>query len=429
MRIARRNLLKSGLAVAAAVAAPGAQTFARAQVANVTAPRPTRRLIVLLNAGGWDPTFTLDPKPGSMRIDVPSGQRKRFGDLPIWSSEERPAVDTFFSRFGQRVALVNGLQVRSFVHPDCMKRVLTGSASEATPDLCAITAYETAADLPVPYLALGGQARSGHLAAITGRTGTINQLSVLVDPLAAYPDPKRGGGVTYDPRVSPTASESEHVRAYLAAAATRLARARGRQRANRRQLEAFVDSLQRSDALRRFARQNGLGGRDYTLSLEAQIPLAVRALSGGLSRSVLLQTDDWDTHQDNAQQGPKHQALFSGLLSLMEALERAGRLDDTVVVVLSEMGRTPRLNGELGKDHWPVTSAMLWGPGVLGNRVYGGTDDQLNARSVDFASGEPDDVAGKQLQAGNFVSGVLTAVGVDPHPYLPDVEPFVPFLA
>jgi hypothetical protein len=81
------------------------------------------------------------------------------------------------------------------------------------------------------------------------------------------------------------------------------------------------------------------------------------------------------------------------------------------------------LNADGGKDHWPVASAMLFGGGVRGNRVYGGSDDQLAARSLDLETGDVDD-AGVQLQTGNLVAGVLEAVGVDPAPYLPGVEPF-----
>jgi uncharacterized protein (DUF1501 family) len=97
-----------------------------------------------------------------------------------------------------------------------------------------------------------------------------------------------------------------------------------------------------------------------------------------------------------------------------------------LVVVLSEMGRTPKLNNESGKDHWPVTSALLLGAGVRGGRVIGATGDQLEARSIDLQSGALAD-AGKQLQASNIVAGVLESVGVSPESYLPGVEPLRAF--
>ena len=60
--------------------------------------------------------------------------------------------------------------------------------------------------------------------------------------------------------------------------------------------------------------------------------------------------------------------------------------------------------------------------------MLGGTDDQLDAMSLDLQTGAPN-AKGKQLQAPNFVSGVLTALGVDPEPYLPQIEPFRAFMA
>jgi uncharacterized protein (DUF1501 family) len=89
---------------------------------------------------------------------------------------------------------------------------------------------------------------------------------------------------------------------------------------------------------------------------------------------------------------------------------------------VSEMGRTPLLNATGGKDHWPVTSALLLGGGVPGGRVLGGTTDLLAARSVDLATGMPAQ-GGKQLQYSNFAAGLLAAVGVDPAVYLPNAEP------
>ena len=98
-------------------------------------------------------------------------------------------------------------------------------------------------------------------------------------------------------------------------------------------------------------------------------------------------------------------------------------IDDTVVLVVSEMGRTPKLNATGGKDHWPVTSAMLIGGGLPGGRVLGGTDDALYGRRVSLQTGALDD-GGVQIQYGNFAAGLLEAVGVDATTYLPDAEPF-----
>jgi hypothetical protein len=383
------------------------------------------KLVVVLASGGWDTTYALDPKPGRPSIDAPEGVLTRFAELEVLTHDSRPSVGAFFERYGERTAVLNGVQVRSFVHPDCLKRVLTGGPSETTPDLLAITAFERARELPVPYLALGGQARSGPYASITGRTGTTNQLSALIDDSAAYTSVQSGARET---GIQPTQDERALVRSYLDASAARLRAVRGQRGYNRARVEDYLASLDRGERLRGFASQNGIGDRDYTLDLAVQIPLAVRALSQDLSCSVLLQMGEWDTHQDNARQSERHERLFSALSTLVAELEASALLDRTLVVVLSEMGRTPRLNADAGKDHWPVTSAMLLGAGVRGGRVLGATSDELAALSIDLQSGALD-AAGKQLQAGNLVAGVLETLGVDPERYLPGVEPLRAFRA
>lgn len=416
----REFLLGSAASLAAAGLALSPFTRgARAQAIKA------KKLLVVLNSGGWDTTYALDPKLGSSAVDTPEGTLMRFGDIPVLTHDSRPAVADFFTRYGALTAVVNGLQVRSFVHPDCMKRMLTGNPSETTPDMAAIAAFELGRDLPVPYLALGGQARSGPYAAITGRTGTTNQLAALLDPKAAYPS--LAGGA---PETGLVANDAEQklVRAYLDASAARLRATRGQRGYNRARVEDYLASLDRGERLRSFAQATGIGARDYTLELAVQIPLAVRALKQGLSFTALMQTNDWDTHQNNARQSDRHQALFSALITLCQTLESQALLDETLVVVVSEMGRTPKLNRDAGKDHWPVTSALVLGAGVRGNRVLGATGDGLEARTIELASGVPAS-DGKQLQAGNFVAGVLEAVGVDPAQYLPGVEPFRAFMA
>ena len=219
MAITRRDILRGGLAAAACAAAPGAIRRARAD-----GPDTPRNLVIMLAYGGWDTTWVLDPKPGESLVDTPDGEWARISGIDFWAHESRPNVDRYLERWGSSTAVINGLQVRSFVHADCIKRVLTGSASETTPDFGAVAAYELGRDLPVPYLVLGSQARSGPLAAITGRAGTTNQLTALVDPAAAYPT---AYGVAPSPGYAPTADEQALVKAYLLAGAERLRATRG----------------------------------------------------------------------------------------------------------------------------------------------------------------------------------------------------------
>lgn len=415
MELSRRNLLMATAAAGALATLPLGSSPLRAQTAG-------RKLLIVLASGGWDPTYSLDPKVGSSIIDAPTGTVTDFAGVQVLSDPTRPSVDDFFTRYGSIAAVVNGVQVRSFVHADCMKRILTGTASDQNADFGALSANEAGRDLPVPYLVLGMSAKSGPLASITGRAGTTNQLASLLVPTPG------------DPFLSPselTPTEGEHtaVDAYLSAATAREQALRGQLGSSKRALQAFQASLDRAGLLRQFATQNGgFGERGYTPDLMVQVDVGVRALQGDLCQTAMLELSNWDTHQDNTQQGPMHEQLYAALVHLGQSLEAVALLDRTTVIVLSEMGRTPKLNTAQGKDHWPVTSCLLFGAGVKGGQVFGATDDSQNALNVDFNSAAVTD-AGKQIQTSNLVATVMTMVGVDPQPHFPGVEPLHALIA
>jgi uncharacterized protein (DUF1501 family) len=162
----------------------------------------------------------------------------------------------------------------------------------------------------------------------------------------------------------------------------------------------------------------------------------VDALEIGLCRCAsIVFNPGWDTHQDNdAQQGPFFQDLFGLLSGIREDLaSRAGHsggtmAEETVIVVLSEMARTPNLNADLGKDHWPVTSALLVGPGIAGGRTIGGFDPLFYGARIDPASGA-EDSSGVEIMAGNLGATLLTLADVDPAEWLPGFQPLPGLLA
>src|SRR5439155_1640545 len=68
-------------------------------------------------------------------------------------------------------------------------------------------------------------------------------------------------------------------------------------------------------------------------------------------------------------------ALDQSASALLDDLQSRGLLDETLVVLLSEFGRTPRINGQAGRDHWGrVFSIALAGAGIRGGQVYGASD-------------------------------------------------------
>lgn len=167
-------------------------------------------------------------------------------------------------------------------------------------------------------------------------------------------------------------------------------------------------------------------------SLAEQNTTAVDALRLGVARCVtLLSPGSWDTHTNNDQdqdQSPLWENLFSGLNDLVALLEATpgefepSLMDETCIVVLSEMGRTPQLNGFNGKDHWPFTSAMLVGTGFTGGRAVGGFDTHYNGLTLDPGTGESDP-NGQVLSAESLGATLLAMADIDPSEFVPDAEP------
>ena len=109
----------------------------------------------------------------------------------------------------------------------------------------------------------------------------------------------------------------------------------------------------------------------------------------------------WDTHQNNFD-GVK---ALSGVLdpawaTLMEDLQDKGLLDTTLIVWMGEFGRTPRINGNKGRDHWANSwSTVLAGGGIKGGQVVGKTSDD-GTKVIERPVGVPDLLATVGLALG-----------------------------
>ncbi len=119
--------------------------------------------------------------------------------------------------------------------------------------------------------------------------------------------------------------------------------------------------------------------------------LMARRLVEAGCRVVTLNFGRWDFHSDNFN-GMKNTHLpqfDQGLSALIEDLAYRGMLDDVSVVAWGEFGRTPRINPEAGRDHWPqVGGGLIAGGGMRGGQVIGSTDRlgaEVASRPIHFA--------------------------------------------
>ena len=103
--------------------------------------------------------------------------------------------------------------------------------------------------------------------------------------------------------------------------------------------------------------------------------IARRLISAGV-RCVTMSFSRWDWHGANFQQGREDMPLLDqGLTALVEDLEQRGMLDDTMICVWGEFGRTPKINNTAGRDHWPqVSCAVLAGGSMKHGQVIGSTN-------------------------------------------------------
>jgi uncharacterized protein (DUF1501 family) len=226
-----------------------------------------------------------------------------------------------------------------------------------------------------------------NIVMLPGQTGGFlgaahNPLQVVNDPNEAGP-----GSQDFDLPQEVSATRLEERRALLAAVQTGSATAAQR---NERALAVYqerafrllgseaarraFDLSQESPALRERYGRNKLG---------QSLLLARRLVEAGV-RFVNVndkvrngQLVNWDSHENNFGRlkndllPPADQAFAA----LVEDLEVRGLLDSTLVVALAEFGRTPKVNGKAGRDHWPdCYSIVMAGGGIRGGAVHGASD-------------------------------------------------------
>jgi hypothetical protein len=137
-------------------------------------------------------------------------------------------------------------------------------------------------------------------------------------------------------------------------------------------------NLDKEDPKIRESYGNHLGGQSLLLARRlteagvsvVQVCCAAGDLNGGAG-------DMWDTHADNFNRLKNRllPVLDRGASALLADLASRGTLDETLVVFLTDFGRTPQINRAAGRDHYPsVYSVALAGGGIRGGQVYGSSD-------------------------------------------------------
>lgn len=141
------------------------------------------------------------------------------------------------------------------------------------------------------------------------------------------------------------------------------------------------------------------GGHDFG----RHMLLGRRLLEAGVT-FVKVNSYGWDTHGDNfnghRNMVPKVDQAFAAMI---EDLAERSMLDDVLVIMMSEFGRTPRINGHIGRDHWPEAwSLVMAGAGINKGLVVGKTNDKGT-----WVEGDAHDI-------GHMFHTWYKALGIDP---------------
>jgi hypothetical protein len=387
---------------------------------SLAASQSRLNFVFVFNGGGWDPTRVFancfEQRAVDMELDAGLSHK---GELRWVDHVDRPSVTAFFERFHEQSTIFNGVLVPSVAHGSCRRLMMTGTTNDGASDWAAIIAGESTFGLALPQMVLSGPSYPGQHGTAVTRAGTSGQLDALLS----------GQVLEWSDQLTerPSSKMEDRMDSYLirrAAAAVESANLPK----ERDLYEAYESSLLRGVELKDLQDViNWSASGDLT----AQGNLAGQLLSMGISRTIMMNHggSGWDTHTNNdATQSQSWESLFGGLLDMADRFSTlpgqngGSLLDETCIVVMSEMGRTPALNGNDGKDHWPYTSALVMGPGLQGGRVIGATDEFYYGERIDFDTGEiwRD---GLDLTVGNLGATLLASAGVDPGDYLPGMAP------
>jgi len=413
---ARRDVLKLALGGLGLSVPEYLGLHHHARAATGTRSARARSCIVLYCWGGMSHHETWDTKP-----DAPAEYRGEFRPIStvvpgIRIGEHLPHL----ARHIDKLAIIRSMHHRSSAHGKGMYWNITGHAPPAAevaanlppsrrdwPCLGAMVSrfrtapagFPSAVQLPYP-LVDNNTLQAGDNAGFLGQ---------YADPFIIRPDRGRAwGGVSRD----------------LGATVLRRAdgidapRLTGRQSLARLLDERFVPAATSHDHFRQMA-------FDILVSPTVQAafnldrePLAVRERYGDhlCGQSVLLARrlaeagvpivtvvcaagdlngsagDHWDTHGNNFNRLKRDllPPFDRAVSALLGDLSERGRLDETLVVMLTDFGRTPRVNGGAGRDHYPnAYSIFLAGGGIRGGQVYG-SSDRLGAFPDQLPTGPAD---------------------------------------
>jgi Protein of unknown function (DUF1501) len=366
---------------------------------------------VVFNAsGGWDTTYLMDPKGvnGINRLykegDILTKGMHRYAPIKEHAKGGMCNED-FYAEFGNELLTLNGLDYSVNNHSPGARYMATGKLdSLAYPTFAALVAACRGSVCPLAFLTFGNYSATGNLVAMS-RVPYLPSLQKIASADAVDGNVKAPYHDKFVlDRIEQTLGEAHD----SAAAQPQLPRVgRGENmlyaaQVNSKALQRVTEYIPKTIPKERLAQQ-------------AEIALA--SFKAGVCVSANLDIGQFDSHANN---DPDQMKLIPEFLAgIAYLVRRAGELkirEQLVVVVQSEMGRTPNYNTGNGKDHWSIGSALFFGRGIKGNRVVGATDDKQFAVPLDPQSLKTAKDKGIRVRPEHIHESLRELAGIADHP-------------
>ncbi len=380
----RRTFLRGATLGSMSLILPwGASSQARADAIRYTGPV----FFHLHLAGGWDPTFTFDPKPNLSNLFGESDVRTHgesavpYADIPL--SGYGVTIDTvgnFMRDHGNDFTIVNGIDVATINHGVAAQAMGSGHGITELPAFAALAAAKVSqqADVPLAFVGGGGYEFSAGLVPVTRRNSSV--IAEVAYPNRQNPANTNGLNLHESAYRKVMAARNAQLTKQLTQASLPRTKAA---------LNALKDARARSNALATLVGLPNNAVRSRTVfsqlatapqgrldDLDAALSHTEMALQGfreGMSVSSTLEFGWFDTHCHHDLEHPVliGQSLLIARYVLQKAVEYGIR-DRLYFLMSTDVGRTPNYNG-CGKDDWNVCSALISGPrstvSTLGQRV------------------------------------------------------------
>jgi len=416
--MSRRNFLKlcslARLGFACPIGLP-AVTGATASGTRSSAPDadgyPGPYYLVFNASGGWDTTYLMDPKgvEGVNRLyqrdDILTHGEHRFAPTAMHIQNGMSNED-FFTKYGPELRVLNGLDLSVNNHTPCARYMATGKLdSLAYPTFPALVAACHGAEAPLAFLTFGNYSATGNLVPMS-RVPYLQSLNLL-----AKADSVEGNerAPYHDSFVTDRIEKTLEAQFDARISGARLPRVE-------RSQSMLYSAQVNSKALQRVVPFIPKESSKERLSQQADITLA--AFKAGVCVSANLSIGQFDSHNNNDPDQMKLIPEFlAGIDYLLRKAEDLQIREKIVVIIQSEMGRTPEYNKGNGKDHWSIGSIMFLGPGITGNRVMGKTDDQQQLIPVNPVTMSTDADAGVRVRPEHIHTALRELAGVQEHAF------------